>query len=517
MQEFPTQTSSTPSVQPIDRVGLGVIIVLGLLIGLLLLFGGRSVPRVRDFSWLNQTIGAADTAFIMTFNRPMDTASVEANLQIGPPLPGKVSWAGRRMAYTLESPAPYGTQYQLSLPQAQDQTGQLTGQLEPFTANFQTRDRAFAYVGIEGDEAGRLILYNLTRQKKQILTPQNMAVMDFKAYPTGDKLLLTANKPGQAADISEQQLYTVTTGLGNPSKRVSSPNWLSWLPTLNATPAQDAAGQIQLVLDHKDYQNLKFDLSANGEVIVVQRVSRKNPGEFGLWILRTGMKPQPLKTEPGGDFVITPDSEAIAMAQGEGIAILPLTPTAQPLEFLAKFGRMFDFSADGSKAAVLKFNKDRTYTRSLVVVDTQGKERELLKTTGSIWNATFDPSGRMLYCLLTQLIPGKTYRERPYIAAIDLDSGQIRPLLVLPEQRDIAMSLSPDGLALLLDQVVPINDPVNPEGGEISLGTARTADGKFISTSQLWLLPLPNPKGDASVLTRPEPLPLPGLHPQWLP
>ncbi len=45
---------------------------------------------------------------VLTFDRPMDHASVEKNLVIDPPLPGKLSWAGRRLAYTLTSPIPYG-------------------------------------------------------------------------------------------------------------------------------------------------------------------------------------------------------------------------------------------------------------------------------------------------------------------------------------------------------------------------------------------------------------------------
>ena len=34
--------------------------------------------------------------------------------------------------------------------------------------------------------------------------------------------------------------------------------------------------------------------------------------------------PQPLDTSSGGDFWIAPDSKTIAVAQGEGIALLPL-------------------------------------------------------------------------------------------------------------------------------------------------------------------------------------------------
>jgi hypothetical protein len=61
--------------------------------------------------------------------------------------------------------------------------------------------------------------------------------------------------------------------------------------------------------------------------------------------------------------------------------------------------------------------------------------------------------------LLTQLIKGEEYQEEPFFASIDLKAANenkqtlVKPLVVLPNQRDIQMSLSPDGLALLFDQL----------------------------------------------------------------
>jgi hypothetical protein len=75
-----------------------------------------------------------------------------------------------------------------------------------------------------------------------------------------------------------------------------------------------------------------------GKTIIVQRVNRRKPAEFGLWIVQPDAKPRPLGNQPGGDFVIAPDSASVAVAQGQGVGILPLTPAAEPLDFLAKFG-----------------------------------------------------------------------------------------------------------------------------------------------------------------------------------
>lgn len=509
------QTIKSPKLlQPIDRLALGAILILGVLIGLLLLNGDRTAPRVRDFSWQDRQISADDTAFILTFSRPMNQASVEKNLKLVARLPdskagkvddlkieGKISWAGRKMAYTLLSPLPYGTEYKLELQGATDRllTGKSKGkEIQPFTASFRSRDRAFAYIGIEAEEQGRLILYNLTQQQKTILTPPDLVVMDFEPYPDGEKILFSANdRHNEIKGLLTQQLYTITTGLSFTSS------------------SSQGARKLELVLDSKEYQNLQFDLSPDGQTIVVQRVKRNNPAEFGLWILQPNTQPKPLGTPPGGNFLITGDSESLALLQGQGLAIVSL-PTAKQIDFMPQFEQVLAFARDNSLGAMMKFNRDpKNPTRSLFLwKNNQSANKELLRTTGSIINCQFAPNQEKLYCLLTQVIKGETYREQPFIAALDLKTDRnstekpVQPLAILPEQQDIVMSLSPDGLALLFDQIV-----TKPASETDTL----KINGQAIANARLWLLPLvdsttANPPNQL----QPEEL-LPGFHPRWLP
>ncbi len=476
--------------QPLDRVAIALMLLLSLLIGLLLWQGDAVRPRVGNFSWEDRQVGAEDASFTLTFSRPMDRHSVEGNLRINPPLAGKVSWAGRRMVYTLLAPAPYDTAYTVKLQGAQDRFSEEKSnrQIEPFTGHFKSRDRAFIYLGLAGEEQGRLVLYNLTHQQKTLLTPKTLVAVDFKPYPTGEKILFSATDRTQTGLLSTQ-LYTVTTGVerGNSTKL--------------------AAGKIDLILDNKDYQNLKFELSPDGQSIVIQRVSQRNPSDFGLWVLHPNQPPQPMVASPGGDFRITPDSTAVAVAQGQGVAILPLQSQAQkPLDFLPQFGLVLDFANDGSAAAMVKFNSD--YTRSLFWVNNQGVQKQLLQTTGSILSAQFNPNNQTLYCLLTQLLTGKTYQEQPYLAAIDLKTGKQTQLVKLPNQRDVRWSLSPDGVALLYDRVETATMP-EPQ-------STQTNDGQTTVTSHLWLLPLLPDEVKQSQIQA-EQLPLLGLHPRWLP
>ncbi|MEH2155790.1 Ig-like domain-containing protein [Nostoc sp.] len=498
-------TKSKTFIQPLDRIAIALMLLLSVLIGLIILQGDVVTARVREFTWQNQQIGAEDNSFTLTFSRPMEVKSVEDNLKIEPPLAGKFSWAGRRMVYTLVTPAPYGTNYKVQLQGAKDKFAQQEGKnrvIQPFTGSFRTRDRVILYIGTDQEEQGRLVLYNLTQEQKRVLTPKDLVVIDFESFPDGEKILFSA-RAANNPELLSAQLYTVTTGVSSKSGQKA-----------------ESGGKIDLTLDSKDYQNLKFDLSPDGQTIVIQRGNKTNPGDFGLWFMpaisdASAEKPTPkrLQSQPGGDFMITPDSKAVAVAQGQGAAILPLQSDAnKPLDFLPQFGLVQAFSKDGSQAAMVKFNTD--YTRDLFLVTNQGVQKQLLKTTGSIVGCQFDIASPTLYCLLTQLVSKEQYIEQPYVVAIDLKTGQQKPLLVLPPaQRNVQMSLSADGLGLLFDQVVPQTNTT----ASLPTNTLKTDDGDTIATSSLWLMPL-LPIADATTVEiRPEQLPLAGFHPRWLP
>ena len=461
---------------PLDRLALAVMTGLAIALGLLILSGDHATARVRDFTWQDRQVGTEDRAFLLTFSRPMDVTSVEENLTLDPPLPGKVSWAGRRMAYTLTEPLPYGESFTLSLDDARDRYAarrDRSSRFEPFQAQFQTRRRAFLYIGAEGDEANRLVLADLGRQERTILTPKNLSVLAFQPYPLGDKVLFSASDSSQEGSLLNQQIYTVTTGIA-PRPPIDfmddrPPLWRRLLP--QGTPP--SSGETTLVLDSSNYQNLKFDLSPDGQTIVVQRVNQQNPADFGPWLVRAGEPPAPIETEPGGDFLIAPDSQSLLLLQGQGTAIIDLSEDnsrgpRQPLDFLPNYGRVLDLTADGSAAALVNFNQDdpdKRFTESLFLVTNQGREEELLQVSGAILEARFDPVRPVLYVLASELVEASgdnsansdplqttdAYIEQPLLLAITLADGEVSPLLRLPLRQTIHMSVAPDGRSLLLD------------------------------------------------------------------
>ena len=496
--------------QPIDKLAIALIILLTLIMGLLI-WGGSACKdeclfhagaKVSSFSWNDKTIGGQDRAFILTFNRPMDRDSVEENLTIFPSLPGKISWSGLRLAYTLENPVPYGETYQVTLAGARErfanqkqagseiERGSAVGKpdqaqvsLEPFNAQFRSRDRALAYVGTEGEEQGRLVLYNWTSQQTAILTPKNLTVFDFKPDPQGNFLLFSATDSSQSIKgISDLKLYKVSAQLDSSTAKPFS---------------------VELVLDSQKYQNNKFDISQDGTTIVVQRLNRNNPQDYGLWKLVEDKSPQMFTNNQVGDFLITPDSQAVAVAQGEGIALLPLKEYAEPLNFLSRFGRVLDFTADGTGAAMINYNTDREdlkYTRSLYYVNSQGVEKELFNTDGSIQNCQFDPTAKHLYCWLTELSKGEVYVEKPYLAQIDLKTGKINTLVTIPKYQESQVSVAPDGLGILFERAID----------KVYSGTSGE------KKNSIWLAVPARNLADTTASSI-EQLPFIGFHPQWLP
>ena len=489
--------------QPLDRYALGMVAVLSLAIAILLWVGDRTAPQVRDFSWQGQRIDAADTSFVLTFNRPMNRESVEQNLKFEPPLAGKISWSSRRMSYTPLAPATYGNSYTVKLDNAYDRFASESGKktaIEPFTGSFTTPNPRFAYIGSQGEEKGRLVIYDVLQKEKRVLTPPNMVVTDFRIYPDRQKILFGAiESAGQS--LLDQKLYVVTTGIDQEDRLISS------------------SPEIKLILGSDDFQNFKFDLSPDGKNILIQRLSRQQVGRYGLWLIKEGQQPRALENQPGGDFMFTPDSTSVAIAQGEGVAILTLEPQAPPLDFLPRFGTVLNFGRSGTQAATIKFNKD--YTRSLYLVNNQGLQKELTKISGSILSAQFDPQEKTLYCLLTDVeqdAAKNIYREKPYLAAIDLQSAQLRRVLELPAQREIQFNISPDGQSILLNSAVSSREEASnqPSIQENSAASSRSSRTPQVPT-QLILLPINISQSVTQNSSQPNVLPMFGNSPRWLP
>jgi hypothetical protein len=484
--------------QRLDLAAIVLISTLCLPLGLLL-YGGRSAyPKVQTFSWQAKAIGAEDKAFILTFNRPMNWDSVAKGLRITPPLPGKFSSSGRRFVYTLDRPIPYGQSFQIALDGATEAAVVRSNfpqqVVQPFKGQFRSRDRAFVYIGVGGEVDGRLVLRNLTDRTTTILTPKAWVVKQFKAYPQGDRLLVGAverpvERTVEPKGAFEQRLYTVSTGLG-----------------------QEPTGQTKLSLDNAEAQILKFDLSANGESIVLQRYGRNKKAPVGLWVIDVNGNLRLLSYAVAGEFLVTPDGSAVTIAQNQGISVVPIA-AAQGLnriEYLPQLGMPLSFARDASSAMMVKFNPDAT--RSLFWVSNQGIQKELLKTAGYILQAELDSASQRIFCLFTKLKSGSDPQIALYVSAIDLLTGHQTDLLQRPGTSTGAISLAPDGSSLVFDEVMVSEQPTQ--------SSVRNTLGQAISQSSLWILPLDAGNNFTATHRSAQKqfnLSLSGLQPSWLP
>lgn len=487
-------------LQPLDRVAGTIILLLCLLVGGVIWSGDHTLPRVNTFSWNDRPVGVQDTAFILTFNRAMNWQTVGEHLRIEPPLPGKLSWSGRRLAYTLTQAIPYGQSFHLTLEGATAATRGKADQplvkMQPFSASFHSRDRALVYLGIAGQENGRLVLHNLTRKTHQILTPPTLTVFQFKADPKRNRILFTAVDRGDAnQEVFEQKLYAVPIPLREEQSD-------------DAIESSNRATH-QLLLDNQNYQILSFDITADGEVLVVQLFSRHENEPVSLWQLFDEDPPRQLDHKADGRFLLSPDGQTLTISQNQGIASVPLddNSTQQPVDFWSKFDQVLSFAWDGSAALMAKNNPDST--RSLYLLTSQGQEQELLKVEGYLLDAEMDPITQIAYCLYTTPERSQTsYHFNLHISAVDLTSSEQLDLITLPGQSSGTFSLAPEGSALLYEQITITHQP--------SKSVVRDPVGQTISDSQIWLYPLRG--SDPTPLTRKQPQKLlAGVQPLWLP
>jgi hypothetical protein len=482
---------------PLDRAALTLMALLLILTVALLAIGDRSKPYVREFNWQGQQIGAEDTALSLGFSRLMERQQIERHLLVavgkntlGPikeVLPGKISWSGKKLFYTLDRPAPYGNSYRLSLQAgtAADLKGRSVGRtLQPFRGSFNSRPLRLAFISTAAAHRGQLMVGKFG-DPPQAVSPVGLAVREFRWLPDDRGLIFAAVGP----DASKgPQIY----------------RWEN--------------GQTQMILDNSTYQNVKFDLTADGQTLVVQRVSRTNSQDFGIWVIDGARGGQGRRISQGGSFMVTPDGEAVVVAEGQGVAVKSLGDGSErPIDFLPKFGRVLGFARNGTAAAMEKYNDD--YTRSLFWVTNQGQQKELIKIQGEFQGVQFTPNGKVLYAVVATATQGQQdpepsvaaeqYSNKPFLVAIDLATAKTWPLLELQAQQGIAISLSPDGRALILDQT----ETGAPIAGQVRL---TAADGQDIRSATLWLLPIPNTLGDRAQI-KPESLSLEGFDPRWAP
>jgi hypothetical protein len=457
-------------IKKFDLLALGSIIIASLLIIAIQWNDNSSGFRVSNFSWQNRTISSLDRQFTIDFDRPVDRRQIESSLQIQPPLKGTVSWSGNKLFYTLTEIPLAETKFKIKL------LGDKT--IESFNSNFKTRDRLFAYLGINEEESDKIVIYNYTRKRKEIITPKDLIVTEFRVIAGGAKIIFFAYDRSNIIDgLDRLQLYTVTTGIDD-----------------------SRLGSIEKIADDIEYQNIDFDVANDGNTVVIERLNRKNLREASLWLAVAGELPRSLGII-GDSFRLSPDGKKLAVAQNSGVNLIDLTTPQIKTEFFKNYPEIINFAPDSQRILLAKYNPD--YSRSLSLVNLATKEQsvEIFRSFSLISNCQFEPrQHKTVYCIKNDLtVENGQYRQTPFLTAINLETKQNIPLLSIPNSSDVRITISPDGALLLFDRAI----------------VSSVGQTQAITDGSIWSLPLL----DIEATGKPAPPQQlgTGFYPQWLP
>jgi dipeptidyl aminopeptidase/acylaminoacyl peptidase len=368
--------------------------------------------------------------------------------------------------------------------------------------NNSAPEKMFGYIATDGENRGRLMVQKVGEAKSNTVSPAGFLVKDFRFLPNSQAVLFAAVPVTKdIAQISSPQIYQTNITNGSP----------------------------KLVLDNKEYQNIKFEITPDGKIMVVHRVSSKNPGEFGIFAIDIETSKTLQRVSQGGSFAITPDSTAIAVSEGDGVTIKPFKDGSKFANFSNKFGRILSFASNGSAALLEKYNDN--YTRDLFIVSDKGVEKKLLTVSGEIQAAQFTADGQGVYGIVAELasIPKPHnhdhdnhqdgdeeeeaadtvgYNSQPYLVAIEVATAKSTKLYKLHQQQGISMTLAPDGRSLIYDQVTT-------EKGTGTTQRLTAPDGQSITQSKLWMMPLPETINKVTTNNTPQDLKLAGYNPRW--
>jgi Bacterial Ig-like domain len=415
----------------LEQVFFPFTAAIGLALGTMLLLGDQTKPQVRDSNLIDQKLRPEKAHMLFTFSRPMDRSSIEKGFTINPPVIGKFSWSGKRFAFTPTSPLVYGQKYDLRVT-GKDQTGKV---MVPFKSTITTPARKFFYIGTEGPEKDHLFAVDFESKQQQQLTPNNQIVLKFSPHPNDNKVYYFAFRPEDKTGLLEQDyqsLYEVNF-------------------------AQSDKPSSQSIADFKQWSNIDFTLSPDGNNLLIQRLKKSSTPEFGLWLLNTSKSSadwQPFYySQLSGDIFFTPDGGALAGIDSGGLVIAPLSTEQQTKpqpEFITGYTQFFDFSVDGQSALVSRY--DAAFRSELVILRTNGQLQKLITTEATLSRAQFDPLGQYVYVIL--LFEPKQVEDREHyrLVRFDLKTGKQNELWNQMDKNLITFDLSPDGKYILAER-----------------------------------------------------------------
>jgi hypothetical protein len=338
---------------------LSLILLLGT--GSLFIFGTQQAPKVHLNVDQPQELSPKTQQLSWTFSQEMDVKSVEESFQTNPQLQGSLSWAGRKLVFSLEEPLGYDKNISIHLSGTS-----YRGKALPETIfNVASTQPSFAFINLEQE----LSVFETGSQQLKVLSPPGFKVLEYQWSLAGQDIAFLAKQTEDALP----QLFTF--------------NFVNQ--------------ELTQWTDSEKYLNLTFAFAPNGESVLLDRVERDPktgvPGMHALWKLTPnkqklfwypGLQGQSLFFSPDGSFVLGSDL-------GE-FTLLPFEQSKKAPQFLGTFARSFGFSPNGEKALFVDGSK-------LISMSQNGELKTLYQGLGEVQKAAFSQNAQQVFFSLFYL------------------------------------------------------------------------------------------------------------------
>lgn len=411
----------------INKVLDTFLVIFTILVIAILVAGDRTYPKVSQINLAETNLPVATTQMILSFNREVDRNSVEESLTTEPPLQGRFSWIGRKMAYTFDEPLNYNQSIKISLKNAVDAKEDA---IRNFEFNTTVEPKKFFYLDTDGPNS-RLALVNLSSSEKTYLTPENLIVLEYKYIPAASRVYFFA---------------TDTASL-DPTYFITDLKQLYFVDLNNLN--------IRLLADSKDYVNFEFDVSPDGKRLALTRSKITNnqtlsPRKLYLSSAhRSRFRTFWNKNIASGEIIFSPSSDAI-LGFNADLGYL-LVPIETKLEQIVEFGwlehlRAYGFNNQGSKLAFSTSNSIEGET-NFITIFSRGNIRDqyfLESNTDFIEQVRFIPNSSKLAYLRNKDL------SEHLIQILDLDAGEIVNITYDFKNLEY-FSISPNGQYILAE------------------------------------------------------------------
>ena len=422
------------SSNKLDRLFWILFFIFSLLIGILLIRGDQTYPKVIASNLEQEVLPLSTNQIVLTFNRNMDRASVEEHFLIEPDMQGKFSWIGKKMAYSFTDGLEAGQSLKINLVNAADEQGVIMG--EVYEANYTTADQHLYFVGVLESQSDRLVQYSFNSKKSEILSPENLIIKDFKVHPHQKLVYLFGRENG--ANQQREDLYQLNL----------------------ETEA------IEKIVDGKKEFIFSFDLSPDGKILLVRKgilnefdqSSLVDPGRLWIFDIESQSWSEFWNKEIyGSEFFFSPDSNYLVgrLISGD-ITILPIQEDPDKVVYLQNYAGSYNLSPDGSKLVFVDF-EDPFSPNNLLLRGTDGETKELVSGKGQIQFPIFNRAGDSIYFLLSQA--GDDFEEtgllqiNPYhLYRYDLEENKLLQLTTDEKFFEGFFHLSSDGKKIAFER-----------------------------------------------------------------